>query len=66
MDVECSMHEKNWFKFPIGTPERIKRHGKSKCNWEDNIITGLNDIHCGVWTRIIWLRNVIGSIGKLS
>jgi hypothetical protein len=48
---------KHWYKISVGTPERKRAHGKSKCRWENNIKMDLNGIRCRVWKGFIWLRN---------
>jgi hypothetical protein len=37
-------------------PEGTKPLGKPRCRWEDYIKTDLQEVECGVWTGLSWLR----------
>jgi hypothetical protein len=43
-----------------GKPEGKRPLGRSRSRWEDNIKMDLQDVGCGVWTRLSWLRIVTG------
>jgi hypothetical protein len=40
----------------VGKPERKRPLGRSRLRWEDNIKMDLQEVGCGAWTGLIWLR----------
>jgi len=40
----------------VGKPERKKPLGRPRRRWEDNIKMDLQEVGCGAWTGLIWLR----------
>jgi hypothetical protein len=40
----------------VGKPEGKRPLGRPSRRWEDNIKADLQEVVCGVWTRLIWLR----------
>jgi hypothetical protein len=40
----------------VGKPEGKRPLGSPSCRWEDNIKMDLQDVECGVWTGLSWLR----------
>jgi len=50
--VYRALVEKSEGKRPLGRPRR---------RWEDNIKKDLQEVECGVWTELSWLRIGTGS-----
>jgi len=46
----------------VGKPEGKRPLGRPRRRWEDNIKMDLQDVGCGVWTGLSWLR--IGTGGR--
>ena len=46
----------------VGKPEGKRPFGIPRRRWEDNIKMNLQEVGCGVWTGLIWLR--IGTGGE--
>jgi hypothetical protein len=44
------------YRVLVGKPERKKPLGKPRRRWEDNIKADLQEVVCGVWTGLSWLR----------
>jgi hypothetical protein len=40
----------------VGKPEGKRPLGKLRRRWEDNIKVDLQEVGCGVWTGLSWLR----------
>jgi hypothetical protein len=40
----------------VGKPEGKKPLERPRCRWEDNIKMDLQEVDCGVWTGLSWLR----------
>jgi hypothetical protein len=40
----------------MGKPEGKRPLGRPRYTWEDNIKMDLQEVGCGVWTRLSWLR----------
>jgi hypothetical protein len=40
----------------VGKPEGKRPLGRPRCRWEDNIKVDLQEVGCGVWTGLSWLR----------
>jgi len=45
----------------VGRPKGKKPLGRPRRRWEDNIKMDLQEIGCGIWTGLSWLR--IGTVG---
>jgi hypothetical protein len=48
----------------LGKPEEKKPLGRHRCRWYDNIKADLQELGCGVWTGLSWLRIETGG-GRL-
>jgi hypothetical protein len=56
--------ERRWFfiwgvylwSLGIQIPEGKRRPGRPRYRWEDNIKVDLQEVGCGVWTGLSWLR----------
>jgi hypothetical protein len=44
------------YRVLVGKPEGKRPLGRPRRRWEDNIKTDLQEVECGVWTRLSWLR----------
>jgi hypothetical protein len=44
------------YKVLVGKPEGNRPMGRPRCRWEDNIKADLQEVGCGVWTGLSWLR----------
>jgi hypothetical protein len=44
------------YRVLVGKNEGKRQLGRSKCRWEDNIKMDIQEIECGVWTELSWLR----------
>jgi hypothetical protein len=44
------------YRVLVGTPEEKRPLRRSRHRWEDNIKMDLQDVGCGVWTGLSWLR----------
>jgi hypothetical protein len=40
----------------MGKSEGKKPLGRPRCRWEDNIKMDYQEVGCGVWTGLSWLR----------
>jgi hypothetical protein len=40
----------------VGKPAGERSLRSSRCRWEDNIKMDLQEVGCGVWTGLSWLR----------
>jgi hypothetical protein len=40
----------------VGKPEGMRPLGRPRRRWEDNIKMDLQEVGCGVWTGMGWLR----------
>jgi hypothetical protein len=40
----------------VGKPEGKRPLGRPRRRWEDNIRIDLQDVRCGVWNGLSWLR----------
>jgi len=43
-------------------PEGKRPLGRTRRGWEDNIKMDLQEVGCGLWTGLVWLR--IGTGGR--
>jgi hypothetical protein len=48
------------YRVLVGKPEGKRPLGRPKRRWEDNIKMDLQEMGCGVWTGLSWLRIEIG------
>jgi hypothetical protein len=44
------------YRVLVGKPEGKRPLGRPRLRWEDNIKADLQEVGCGVWTGLIWLR----------
>jgi hypothetical protein len=44
------------YRVLVGKPEGKTPLGRPRHRWEDNIKMGLQEVGCGVWTGLGWLR----------
>ena len=64
MGEACSMYgeKRGIHRVLMGKPEEKKPLGRSRHKWEDSIKMDLQEVGCGVWTGLSWLR--IGTGGR--
>jgi hypothetical protein len=58
MGGACSAdgEERGVYRVLVGKAEGKRPMGKPKRRWEDNIKMDLQEVGCGVWTGLGWLR----------
>jgi hypothetical protein len=58
MGGACSAdwEEKGVYRVLVGKPERKGQLGRPRLRWEDNISLDLQEVGCGLWTGLGWLR----------
>jgi len=44
------------YRILVGKPEGKRPLGRPRHRWEDNIKIDLQEVGCGVWTGLSWLR----------
>jgi hypothetical protein len=44
------------YRVLVGKPEGKRPVGRPRHRWEDNIKMDLQEVGCGVWTGLSWLR----------
>ena len=44
------------YRVLVGKPEGKRPLGRPRRRWEDNIKMDLQEVGCGVWTGLSWLR----------
>jgi hypothetical protein len=44
------------YRVLVGKPEGKRPLGKPRRRWEDNIRMDIQEVGCGVWTGLGWLR----------
>jgi hypothetical protein len=44
------------YRVLVGKPEGKRPLGRTRRRWEDNIKAKLQEVGCGVWTGLSWLR----------
>jgi hypothetical protein len=44
------------YRVLVGKPEEKRPLGRLRHRWEDNIKMDLQEVGCGVWTGLSWLR----------
>jgi hypothetical protein len=55
--------ERGVYRVFLGKPEGRRPLGRPRHRWVDNIKMDLQEIGCGAWTELSWLR--IGTGGRL-
>ena len=58
MGEACSTYgeRRGVYRVIVGKPEGKKPIGITRRKWDDNIKLDLQEIGCGTWTGLIWLR----------
>jgi hypothetical protein len=65
MDRACSADgERGMYRVLVGKSEGKRPLVRTRRRWEDNIKMDLQEVGCGVWTGLGWLRIETGD-GKL-
>ena len=54
--VACVGERRGAYRVLLGKPEGNRSLGRPKYRWEDNNEMDLQEVGCGVWTGLIWLR----------
>jgi hypothetical protein len=44
------------YRVLVGNPEGKRPLGRPRRRWEDYIKADLQEVGCGIWTRLNWLR----------
>jgi hypothetical protein len=44
------------YRLLVGKPEGMRPLGRRRCRWEDNIKMDLQEVGCGGWTGLSWLK----------
>jgi hypothetical protein len=47
---------RNVYRVLVGKPEGKRQLRRPTHRWENNIKADLQEVGCGVWTGLIWLR----------
>jgi hypothetical protein len=47
---------RDMYRALVGKPEGNRPLWRLRCRWEDNIQTDLQEVGCGVWTGLGWLK----------
>jgi len=50
------------YRVLLGKPEGRRLLGRPRHRWEDNIKMDLQEVGCGLWTGLSWLRIGTGGI----
>jgi hypothetical protein len=57
MGGACSSYGgKGVYRVLVGRPGRKRLLGRPRRRWEDNIKMDLQEVECGVWTVLSWLK----------
>jgi hypothetical protein len=48
--------ERDVYRVLVGNPKGKRPLGRPRCRWEDNIKVNIQEVGCGVWTGLSWLR----------
>jgi hypothetical protein len=58
MDGACSLDGEGTgvYRVLVEKPEGKSSLGRPRCKWEDNIRMDLQEVGCGAWTGLCWLR----------
>ena len=59
--IACMGHRRGAYRVLVGKPEGMRVFGRPRCRWEDNIKIDIQEVGCGAWTGLIWLRTGKGS-----
>jgi hypothetical protein len=54
--VARTVEKRGVYRVLVGKPEGKRPLGRPRRRWEDNIKIGLQEVWCGVWTGLSWLR----------
>jgi hypothetical protein len=54
--VACMGERKCVYRVVVGKPEGKRPLGRPRHRWEDNIKIDLQEVGCGAWIGLIWLR----------
>jgi len=52
--------KKSAYSILVGKREGNRLLGRPRCRWEENIKMDLQNLGCGAWTGLIWLRTGTG------
>jgi hypothetical protein len=52
------------YRILVGKPEGKRLLGRPRRRWEESIKVDLQEVGCGAWTGLIWLRIATGG-GRL-
>jgi hypothetical protein len=47
---------RSMYRVLVGKPEGKRPLGRPRRRWEDNVRVDLQEVECGVWTGLRWLR----------
>jgi hypothetical protein len=50
------MEERGVYRVLVGKPDGKRPLGRPRRRWEENIKMDLQEVGCGVWTGLSWLR----------
>jgi hypothetical protein len=50
------------YRVSVGKPEGKRQLERPTCRWEDNIKEDLQEVGCGIWSGLSWLR--IETVGR--
>jgi hypothetical protein len=57
MGGTCSaMGRRDLYRVLVVKPGGKRPMGRPRCRWKDSIKTKLQEVGCGVWTGLSWLR----------
>jgi hypothetical protein len=58
MDWACSAYGEGSgvYRVLMGKPEKKRPLGRPRLRWEDNIKMDFQEVECGVWTGLSWLK----------
>jgi hypothetical protein len=54
--VVCTEERRGAYKVVVGKPKKKRPLERPKRRWEGNIKMDLQEVGCGTWTELIWLR----------
>jgi hypothetical protein len=49
-------NKKSAYSVLVGRPEGKRQLGRPRCRWDDDIEMDLQEVGCGAWTGVFWLR----------
>jgi hypothetical protein len=44
------------YRLLLGKPEGMRPLGRPTCRWKNNIKMDIQEVVCGVWTGLSWLK----------